>query len=81
MPAVAKLVEEMATLTEMDISELLACKYGYIFIHLFLEMSQEDFKRGMVYLEKITGVTGPSLRKRNFRVIYYRHNSDPPFHN
>lgn len=66
---VTKLIEEMALMIEIDLSEMLCCKYGYIFIHIFLEnLPKEEFKQCMMYLEKTSGISGPSLRKRNFRV-------------
>lgn len=69
IPTVTKLIEEMAQMIEMDLSEMLCCKYGYIFIHIFLEtLPKEEFKQCMMYLEKTSGMSGPSLRKRNFRV-------------
>lgn len=72
MPAVTKLIQEMATLVELELSEMLACKYGYIFIHTFLEeMHDDNFRQCMLYLEKTTGMSGPALRKRNFRVNYF----------
>ncbi|CAH1116639.1 unnamed protein product [Phaedon cochleariae] len=69
MPAATRLILEMSTLMETDVSELLSMKYGYIFIYVFLEMSNEEFKKCMLYLEKSTSSSGPSLRKRNFRII------------
>lgn len=71
MPSVSTLIQEVASMMEMDISELLASKYGYIFVHIYLEMPTDEFKSCLQYLEKTTGVSGPSLRKRNFRVIFY----------
>lgn len=69
MPSVTKLVEEIALMIEMDLSEMLSRKYGYIFIHIFLEnLPSDEFKQCMMYLEKTSGISGPSLRKRNFRV-------------
>lgn len=69
MPVVTKLVEEVALLIDTDLSEMLTQKYGYIFIHIFLEnLPSEEFKQCMMYLEKTSGVSGPALRKRNFRV-------------
>ncbi|KAJ8944483.1 hypothetical protein NQ314_009467 [Rhamnusium bicolor] len=70
MPAVNKLIQEMASLMDLDVSEMLSTKYGYIFIYIFLEeMNTNDFKQCMLYLEKTTGMSGPTLRKRNFRII------------
>lgn len=72
MPAVTKLIQEMAVLVELDVSEMLACKYGYIFIHTFLEeMHDDNFRQCTLYLEKTTGMSGPALRKRNFRVSIF----------
>lgn len=69
MPSVIKLVEESATMMEMEVSYMLSLKYGYIFIHVFLEdVPKEDLKKCMMFLEKATGTSGISLRKRNFRV-------------
>ncbi|XP_018574027.1 serine/threonine-protein kinase ATR-like, partial [Anoplophora glabripennis] len=70
MPAVTKLIQEMALLMELDVSEMLSCKYGYIFIYIFLEeLPKDDFKQCMLFLEKTTGMSGSALRKRNFRII------------
>ncbi|KAJ8938742.1 hypothetical protein NQ318_016037 [Aromia moschata] len=68
-PAVTALIQEMANLMDFEVSEMLACKYGYIFIYIFLDVSNDDLKKCMLFLEKNTGMTGPSLRKRNFRII------------
>lgn len=69
MPSVTKLIEEMALLMQLELSEMLSCKYGYIFIHILLEnLPIDEFKQCMIYLEKSSGVTGPALRKKNFRV-------------
>lgn len=71
IPTVTKLVEEMALMMDMDLSEMICRKYGYIFIHVFLkDLPTEEFKQCMMYLEKTSGINGPTLRKRNFRVIY-----------
>nr|CAI5838056.1 unnamed protein product [Callosobruchus analis] len=70
MPAVTKLIQEMATMLDTEIADMLTCRYGYIFIQIFLDnLSKEEFKQCMKYLEKATGMSGPSLRKRNFRII------------
>lgn len=70
VPTVTKLVEEMALMLDMDLSEMICRKYGYIFIHVFLEdLPSEEFKQCMIYLEKTSSTNGPTLRKRNFRVI------------
>lgn len=74
IPSVTKLVEEMALLSDMDLPDMLCRKYGYIFIRIFLEnLPIEEFKQCMMYLEKTSGMSGPTLRKRNFRVsqVYY----------
>lgn len=67
IPTVTQLIEEMALLMQIELSEMLSCKYGYIFIHIFLEKIDE-FKQCMMYLERTSGLTGPTLRKKNFRV-------------
>lgn len=70
IPTVTKLVEEMAVMLDMDLSDMICRKYGYIFIHIFLEnLPTEEFKQCMLYLEKTSGTSGPTLRKKNFRVI------------
>lgn len=66
MPSVATLIQEVGGMMDMQISELLSCKYGYVFVHVFLEM--KDMKPCLRYLESTSGLTGPTLRKRNFRV-------------
>ncbi|XP_057666885.1 serine/threonine-protein kinase ATR-like [Diorhabda carinulata] len=70
MPAVKNLIQEMATMMDIDLGEMLSSKYGYIFIHIFLEdMPNEDIKQCMMFLENSTHSSGVSLRKRNFRII------------
>ncbi|KAG5868652.1 hypothetical protein JTB14_031712 [Gonioctena quinquepunctata] len=69
MPAVTKLIQEMATMMELDISEMLSAKYGYVFIYVFLDKKIEDLSKCMIYLDQKSAMTGPSLRKRNFRII------------
>ncbi|CAH0564186.1 unnamed protein product [Brassicogethes aeneus] len=67
-PKVARLIEEYAEMVDMDVAELLASKYGNIFLHVFLN-DRDHFEEISSYLERTTGSTGPALRKRNFRVI------------
>ncbi|XP_023017943.2 serine/threonine-protein kinase atr isoform X2 [Leptinotarsa decemlineata] len=69
MPAVTKLIQEMASMMDTDVSEMVSSKYGYVFIYIFLDMSRDDLRKCMIYLERTTGMSGPSLRKRNFRII------------
>ncbi|KAK4874516.1 hypothetical protein RN001_013876 [Aquatica leii] len=69
MPKIEKLVEEYASLLEISLSELVTTRYGYIFLHLFLNESEDTFKKLMNYIEKCTGCSGKSLRKKDFLVI------------
>ncbi|XP_072378347.1 serine/threonine-protein kinase ATR [Diabrotica undecimpunctata] len=70
IPSVSRLIQEMAAMMEMDLAEALSSRYGYIFIHVFLEdIPKEDLKKCMMFLEKSTNASGISLRKRNFRII------------
>lgn len=68
MPKVEKLVHEIATFLDLDLSELLTTRYGNIFLQLFLNESDEVFKQSMKYVERNTGLNGNTLRKRNFQV-------------
>lgn len=69
IPAVTTLIEEIATLVELELGELLATKYGNIFLHIFLNENDEIFEKTMKYLEDNTGLSGPVLRKRNFKIL------------
>lgn len=66
MPEVLKLIEEVVELTDSD---LLANNYGGIFIYLFLNKTEKEFKDCMKYIESKTGLTASTLRKRNFKVF------------
>ncbi|XP_050294547.1 serine/threonine-protein kinase ATR [Anthonomus grandis grandis] len=69
-PNVTKLIEEMAGIMEMDLSELIARNYGDVFLHLFLgDMAPADSKKCLNYLENCTHLSGPRLRKQNIKVI------------
>ncbi|GJQ85421.1 hypothetical protein Trydic_g23851 [Trypoxylus dichotomus] len=69
MPHVLHLIEETADLSEIDQGELLASNYGGIFLYLFLNKSEKEFKDSMKYIEDKTGMTASILRKRNFKII------------
>ncbi|KAL3272429.1 hypothetical protein HHI36_013911 [Cryptolaemus montrouzieri] len=70
MPKVEKLIEEMAIIMDVELPELLAAKYGYIFLQTFLNQGTDGvYKVAMAYLEKTTGLSGESLRRKNFKVI------------
>ncbi|CAH0564187.1 unnamed protein product [Brassicogethes aeneus] len=71
-PKVARLIEEYAEMVDMDVAELLASKYGNIFLHVFLN-DRDHFEEISSYLERTTGSTGPALRKRNFRLLMNFH--------
>lgn len=68
VPSFACLTKEVARFLDSEISELLANKYGTIFLHVFLNESQEDADWCLLYLETTTGRSGAVLRKRNFKV-------------
>lgn len=68
MPEVLTLIQEVAELTETDQGELLANNYGGIFIYLFLNKTEKEFKDCMKYIESKTGMIASVLRKRNFKV-------------
>lgn len=68
MPKVSYLIEEVSTLVELDLSDLLASRYGNIFLQLFLYETDVIFNASMKYLETSTDLSGPALRKRNFKV-------------
>lgn len=65
MPKVASLIEEVSNLIGVELPELLANKYGNIFLRGFLYETDSVFQKSMKYLEKVTGMSGPALRKRS----------------
>ncbi|XP_017770441.1 PREDICTED: serine/threonine-protein kinase atr-like [Nicrophorus vespilloides] len=67
--AVKKLIDEMAYMNEIDLSELLTSKYGYIFLQIFLNCPPDVSKMSMKYIEINTGLDGSTLRKQNVMVI------------
>ncbi|KAB0793869.1 hypothetical protein PPYR_13489 [Photinus pyralis] len=69
MPQVERLVEEFAKLEEMSVKDLLISKYGNIFLHIFLNETEDMFKRLMRYIEEKTGCSGRTLRKKDLLVI------------
>ncbi|KRT79873.1 hypothetical protein AMK59_8162 [Oryctes borbonicus] len=69
MPDVLDLIKETADLSEIEQGELLASNYGGIFLYLFLNKSEKEFKDCMKYIEAKTLMTASVLRKRNFKVI------------
>ncbi|XP_066138403.1 serine/threonine-protein kinase ATR [Euwallacea fornicatus] len=70
-PKVAKLIQDMAVLMEVEVADLLTKNYGNIFLHLFLEnVDREDSRKCLIYLETTTNLSGPKLRKLNFKVIF-----------
>ncbi|KAK5640945.1 hypothetical protein RI129_009492 [Pyrocoelia pectoralis] len=69
MPKVERLVEEFASLVEMNVKDLLISKYGNIFLHVFLNETEAMFKNLMKYIETKTGCSGRTLRKRDLLVI------------
>lgn len=76
MPKVSCLIEEVSSLVELDLADLLASRYGNIFLQLFLYETDVIFNASMKYLENSTYLSGPVLRKRNFKVntlfvVYY----------
>ncbi|KYB25791.1 Serine/threonine-protein kinase ATR-like Protein [Tribolium castaneum] len=64
-PLVGNLIEQMALLIDVGLTELLASIYGNIFLHVFLNGTKDDFKQSTLYLEKTTGLPSATLRKRN----------------
>lgn len=69
MPRVRILISEMANLIGIELPQFLASKYAGVFLHVYLNESEDVFKQAMTYLERETGMTGPVLRKTNLRVI------------
>lgn len=68
MPKVKELISEMADMVEVELPQLLAAKYGGIFLHTYLKEPEHVYNKTMEYLERETGMTGQMLRKNNFRV-------------
>lgn len=68
VPTVEQLIEQMAELVETSVPDLLAKRYGNVFLHVFLNETDDVRDKVMEYLEKKTEMNGPALRKRNFQV-------------
>lgn len=69
---VRMLIEEMASIIGVEVSELLITNYGHIFLYLFLgEIDRGDSKKCLSYLEATTKLSGPKLRKLNFKVGFH----------
>lgn len=68
MPKVSELICEMAEMIEIELPQLLATKYGGIFLNIYLREPEHVYLKAMEYLERETGMPGPTLRKNNFRV-------------
>ncbi|ERL94616.1 hypothetical protein D910_11893 [Dendroctonus ponderosae] len=67
---VRKLIEEMASIISVDVSDMLITNYGHIFLYLFLgDVDRADSKKCLNYLEATTKLSGPKLRKLNFKVL------------
>lgn len=69
-PNVRKLIEEMAAIMEVEVSDLLTTNYGNIFLYLCLESSDaNEAKCCFNYIESVTKLSGKKLRNLNIRVI------------
>lgn len=68
MPKVTKLVEEVSTIMNVELSELLMTKYDHIFVQLFLNENDIIFEQCTNYIEDLTKMNGTALKKRNFNV-------------
>lgn len=71
MPRVKELIREMADLVGLDVPQLLASKYGSVLLHIYLKEAEDVCKKAMLFLERETGMSGPVLRKNNFRVGFF----------
>lgn len=69
VPAVEQLIQEIAEMQQVLVSDLLARRYGNVFLHVCLNESNDVRNTAMAYLEKTTEMSGPALRKRNFQVF------------
>lgn len=69
VPAVKRLIEQMAGMLDVSVPDLLTKRYGNVFLHVCLNESDEVRDEVMRYLEKTTKMSGPALRKRNFQVF------------
>ncbi|XP_018328651.1 serine/threonine-protein kinase ATR [Agrilus planipennis] len=69
MPNVKVLLNEIATANNVGVPDLLASKYGNIFLNIFLNEPRDICKQCLNLIEKLTGTSGSLLRKRNFQVI------------
>lgn len=70
MPRVKDLISEIADMLEMELSQLLVSKYKGIFLHIYLTVPENVREQAIAYLEKETRMSGPVLRKNNFRVSF-----------
>lgn len=68
MPEVKKLINEMVSFMDVDLSNIFVGLYGNIFVHVFLNESDEVCMKALGYVEKHTVHSGSILRKRNFQV-------------
>lgn len=71
IPRVEVLIQEVASLVQLRESELLASKYGNIFLRIFLNEPDDVKKKSMNFLESVTGMSGAALRKRSFKVCIF----------
>lgn len=68
-PNVRKLIDEMAIIMEVEVSDLLTTNYGNIFLYLCLESSDaKEAKFCFNYIESVTKLSGKKLRNLNIRV-------------
>lgn len=71
LPRVRELVNEMADMMEMDLAQLLVSKYKGVFLYVYLNVPDSVREEALAYLERETGMSGPVLRKNNFRVSFF----------
>lgn len=68
-PSVTKLIEEISSIVNTTTNELISSTYGNIFLYTFLNLSTEDFKLCLNYVEEKTGLSRQALFKRNLSKI------------
>lgn len=71
LPNVKVLVNEMADMVEMDFAQLLVSKYKGVFLYVYLNAPESVREKALAFLERETGMSGPVLRKNNFRVSFF----------
>lgn len=68
-PKVGELLQELASLSQITLSNLVKNKYAYIFLYLFLHKPEDIFKRAINYVEGFMETSAQALSKKDSYVI------------